>query len=101
MPDPKLSEILFLPFAVRRSPMGNARPTPSEQACGPAVPTPSGRAVHRPLGIRDVALTGGPLGRWQQVNRDASIPLGIKQLGEAGNLDNLRLAAQSVAGELA
>ncbi|MEQ4209210.1 beta-L-arabinofuranosidase domain-containing protein [Actinopolymorpha sp. B9G3] len=80
--------------------MGNARPTPSEQACGPAVPTPSGRAVHRPLGIRDVALTGGPLGRWQQVNRDASIPLGIKQLGEAGNLDNLRLAAQSVAGEL-
>ncbi|MEQ7127202.1 beta-L-arabinofuranosidase domain-containing protein [Actinopolymorpha sp. B11F2] len=80
--------------------MGSARPTPSEQACGPAVPTPSGRAVHRPLGIRDVALTGGPLGRWQQVNRDASIPLGIKQLGEAGNLDNLRLAAQSVAGEL-
>jgi uncharacterized protein len=80
--------------------MGSAGPTPSEQACGPAVPTPGGRAVHRPLGIRDATLTGGPLGRWQQVNREASIPLGIKQLGEAGNLDNLRLAAQSVAGEL-
>lgn len=80
--------------------MGSALPSPSEQACGPAVPTPSGRAVHRPLGIRDVALTGGPLGRWQQVNRAASIPLGIKQLDEVGNLDNLRLAAQAVSGKL-
>jgi uncharacterized protein len=73
--------------------MGATVPSPSTQTCGPAVPTAQAQVRHRPLGLRDVELTGGPLARWQQINRDASIPLGLKQLDEAGNLDNLRLAA--------
>ncbi|REF35979.1 glycoside hydrolase family 127 protein [Thermasporomyces composti] len=60
---------------------------------GPAVPTATSRAVHRPLGIEDVVLTGGPFGRWQAINREVSIPLGLRQLEKAGNLDNLRLTA--------
>ncbi|HEY8454713.1 MAG TPA: beta-L-arabinofuranosidase domain-containing protein [Actinopolymorphaceae bacterium] len=63
-------------------------------ACGPAVPTTKARVRQRPLGIRDVRLTGGVLARWQRVNRDASIPLGLEQLEKAGNLDNLRLTAE-------
>ena len=73
--------------------MGSTLPSPSEQTRGPAVPTPTSRAVQQPLGLADVEITGGPFGRWQQINRDASIPLGMKQLEEVGNLDNLRLAA--------
>lgn len=73
--------------------MGTTLPSPSEQTRGPAVPTSSSRAVQHPLGLADVEITGGPFGRWQQVNRDASIPLGMKQLEEVGNLDNLRIAA--------
>jgi uncharacterized protein len=79
--------------------MGNSVPSPSEQTRGPAVPTPSSRAAHRPLGLGDVEISGGVFGRWQQVNRDASIPLGLKQLEEVGNLDNLRLAAGRSAAE--
>ncbi len=79
--------------------MGTSVPSPSEQARGPAVPTPSARAVQQPLGIDAVRIAGGPWARWQAVNRAASIPLGLKQLEEAGNLGNLRLAAGEAAGE--
>lgn len=73
--------------------MASSSTVRSEQVRGPAVPTSASRAVHRPLGIQDVVLSGGPFGRWQMVNRDVSIPLGMRQLEEAGNLDNLRLTA--------
>ncbi|WP_188196154.1 glycoside hydrolase family 127 protein [Nonomuraea sp. SYSU D8015] len=62
-----------------------------EQIVGPAVP--AGRAVVRPIGIRDVAITGGPFGRWQRINREASIPLGLEQMERSGALPNLRRAA--------
>lgn len=58
-----------------------------EQTCGPAVP---GSGVQRPLGVRDVEITGGPLARWQQINRAASIPLGLVQMERSGVLSNLR-----------
>ncbi|CAM3625902.1 glycoside hydrolase family 127 protein [Occultella aeris] len=58
---------------------------------GPLVPTPRAVAVQRPLGT--ATLTGGLWRHWQQVNRSASIPLGIAKLDEAGNFTNLRLAA--------
>lgn len=57
---------------------------------GPAVPSETSHAVHRPVSAQ---ITGGQLGHWQRVNRDASIPLGIAKLEEAGNYDNLRMAA--------
>ncbi|WP_026256983.1 glycoside hydrolase family 127 protein [Actinopolymorpha alba] len=66
---------------------------------GPVVPTATSRVTHRGLGLDDVRIDGGPWGRWQSVNRAVSIPLGIKQLRKAGNLDNLRLAAGEATGE--
>lgn len=62
-----------------------------EQIVGPAVP--SGQAVWRPIGIRDVAITGGPFARWQRINHEASIPLGLEQMERSGALPNLRRAA--------
>ncbi|MFF3444956.1 glycoside hydrolase family 127 protein [Streptosporangium sp. NPDC002721] len=70
-----------------------------EQVRGPAVPTPGSRAVRRPLGVGEVVITGGPLGRWQEVNRAASIPLGLVQMERAGSLPNLRRAAGEEEGE--
>ncbi|SDK61121.1 hypothetical protein SAMN05421874_10957 [Nonomuraea maritima] len=53
---------------------------------------PSGRAVWRPVGIRDVDITGGPFARWQRINHEASIPLGMEQMERSGALPNLRRA---------
>ncbi|MET9020624.1 beta-L-arabinofuranosidase domain-containing protein [Actinopolymorpha sp. NPDC004070] len=75
------------------------QPAAAPAGAGPVEPTPAARAPHRPLRLRDVRIDGGPLGRWQETNRAASIPLGIKQLEEAGNLHNLRLAAGEVTGD--
>ncbi|GAA3595313.1 glycoside hydrolase family 127 protein [Nonomuraea rosea] len=62
-----------------------------EQILGPAVP--STRAVLRPIGIHDVVITGGPFARWQRINHEASIPLGLEQMERSGALPNLRRAA--------
>ncbi|GAB3422178.1 glycoside hydrolase family 127 protein [Flindersiella endophytica] len=72
---------------------------PTEQTRGPAVPTAGSKAVQRPLGLDDVRITGGPLGRWQRVNRESSIPLGLEQMEKAGSLPNLRMAAGEADGE--
>ncbi len=64
--------------------------------CGPVQPTASASTRHRPLGGNSVQLTSGLLHHWQQRNRGASLPLALRQLETAGNLDNLRLA---VSGE--
>ncbi|MDP4502668.1 hypothetical protein ACTWPT_54960 [Nonomuraea sp. 3N208] len=60
---------------------------------GPAVPTTQSHAIHRPLGVNQVAITGGLLSQWQERNRAVSIPLGMEQIEQAGSLPNLRLAA--------
>ncbi|MBE1607392.1 glycoside hydrolase family 127 protein [Actinopolymorpha pittospori] len=74
---------------------------PSERVVrGPVVPTAAARAVQQTLGVDDVRLSGGVLGRLQDVNRHASIPLGLEQLETAGNLDNLRLAAGSAGTDV-
>ncbi|NUP67230.1 MAG: glycoside hydrolase family 127 protein [Nonomuraea sp.] len=62
---------------------------------GPAVPR---SAVQRPLGVDDVVIDGGPFGRWQTINREASIPLGLEQLERSGVLPNVRLAAGEGSG---
>ncbi|MEU6715859.1 beta-L-arabinofuranosidase domain-containing protein [Nonomuraea sp. NPDC046802] len=61
-----------------------------EQILGPAVP--SSRAVLRPIGIHDVVISDGPLARWQRINHEASIPLGLEQMERSGALPNLRRA---------
>lgn len=79
--------------------MDTSHASPSQHIRGPAVPTPASHAVQRPLGIDDVRITGGPLGRWQRINREVSIPLGISQMEKAGSLPNLRLAAGEEQGD--
>ena len=67
--------------------------------CGPVVPTPGSCAVEWPTSLRNVRLTGGPLARWQAVNRDVTFPLGLARLESEGNFANLRLAAGESAAE--
>ena len=64
---------------------------------GPATPTSAARTAHRPLTGRGATLTAGLLHDWQRRNREASLPLALRQLEVAGNLDNMRAAA--AAGE--
>jgi DUF1680 family protein len=67
-------------------------PTAQEnRPAGPLHPTPSAALAHRPLGGDVSALIGGQLADWQARNRDASLPLALRQLEVAGNLGNLRL----------
>jgi uncharacterized protein len=65
---------------------------------GPAQPTATASIAHRPLEGPGVHLTGSLLADWQQRNRTASLPLALRQLETAGNLDNLRLAITGVGG---
>jgi hypothetical protein len=66
---------------------------PTLVQAGPANPTAGARTAHRPLSGPGTALTGGLLHDWQQRNREASLPLALRQLEVAGNLDNMRAAA--------
>ena len=60
-----------------------------------SVVRPSDHAIGtlRPLGAAQVRLDGGFWGDRQAINRARTIPHGFAQLGAAGTLDNLRLAA--------
>jgi len=48
--------------------------------------------MHRPVDGPGVRLTGGLLHDWLRRNRRESLPLALRQMEAAGNLDNLRLA---------
>jgi DUF1680 family protein len=65
---------------------------------GPVAPSEQAAVVLRPLGFDAVRFDGGFWGQRQQVNREVSIPLAVQRLREAGNLDNLRMAAEGVTG---
>ena len=65
-------------------------------ARGPTHPTTTAAVAHRPLDGRAVRLKGGLLARWQERNHGVSLPLALRQLEVAGNLDNLRLASAGV-----
>lgn len=59
----------------------------------PARVSTAGRVALRPMGLEAARITGGYwLGR-QHVNRAVSIPDGLRQLEQAGNLENFRVAA--------
>ena len=70
--------------------MTDADRTPT--ARGPVSPTPSAAVRHRPLDGPGTQLTGGLLRDWQRRSHEASLPLALRQMEAAGNLDNLRLA---------
>ena len=59
----------------------------------------SPHARWRGLPLQDVTLTGGFWAERQRVNREVSVGHGFRMLQEAGNLDNLRLAAGQRSGE--
>ena len=67
------------------------------EAGGPAIPTAAAVAAQRPLPPDGLRLTGGLLHGWQRRNAAASMPLALRQLVVAGNLDNLRLAIRAGA----
>ncbi|NUR09153.1 MAG: glycoside hydrolase family 127 protein [Nocardioidaceae bacterium] len=60
---------------------------------GPVAPTADARAATSPLPLSEVRLTRGFWADRQRVNRTASLPIGSSRLRDAGNLENLRLAA--------
>ncbi|HLH84342.1 MAG TPA: beta-L-arabinofuranosidase domain-containing protein [Trebonia sp.] len=57
--------------------------------------------AHRPLPGRGARLTRGLLHDWQRRNLAESLPIALRQLEAAGNLDNIRLAIRSGAGGMA
>lgn len=65
----------------------------------PARVSAKGRATLRPLGLDASRITGGYWLERQQVNRSVSLPDGLRQLEEAGNLENFRIVAGTATGE--
>jgi len=59
----------------------------------PVVPTTGARGRLRPIGGAGIRLTGGFWAERLATNRERTIPHGFEQLGQAGTLNNLRLAA--------
>jgi DUF1680 family protein len=73
--------------------------SPRALEVGPAAPTGAARSAHRPLTGPGATLTAGLLHDWQRRNREASLPLALRQLEVAGNLDNMRAAAATAGRE--
>jgi len=67
--------------------------TDTGRAAGPVDATGSPHAVLRTLPAGAVAVEGGIWAKRQAINREAALPHGFRMLQQAGNLDNLRLAA--------
>jgi hypothetical protein len=61
--------------------------------------TPQSHARYRPLGLRDVALTGGFWKERQTINRQVTLRHGFRMLEESGTLNNFRLAAGLAEGK--
>jgi uncharacterized protein len=80
----------------------DGRTEQASPAPGPVTPTASARVSHRPVGAArgpgsgGVELKGGPLDDWRRRNRDVSMPLALRRLEAAGNVENLRLAVDAV-----
>ena len=66
---------------------------PPGSVTGPVVPTATASGTLEPL--TRASLDSGLLHQWQQRNLAASLPLALRQLEDAGNLDNVRLAIQA------
>ncbi|WP_433274511.1 glycoside hydrolase family 127 protein [Pseudonocardia xinjiangensis] len=69
-------------------------------ARGPAHPTDTASVRLQPMGLGESRITGGFWAQRQRANGAAAIPLGRRRLDEAGNLENLRIAADVADGEV-
>ncbi len=72
--------------------------TPQAAPGGPVGVSPTAHWAHRPLSGHGARLTRGLLHDWQQRNLTESLPIALRQLEAAGNLDNVRLAIHARAG---
>src|SRR5580658_10649535 len=75
------------------SPAGAPEQSRPDGVTGPVAPTAAAAGMHRPLAM--TRLDAGLLHDWQQRNLAASLPLALRQLEDAGNLNNVRLAVRS------
>ncbi|MGA3220270.1 MAG: beta-L-arabinofuranosidase domain-containing protein [Acidimicrobiales bacterium] len=66
---------------------------------GPLLPSTDKHVRLRPMPGGAIRLRGGFWAGRQLLNREVTIPHGMHMLEEAGNLDNLRLAAGLIKGE--
>jgi uncharacterized protein len=66
---------------------------------GPVALTEGADCRLRPVPLGAVAITGGLWAARREVNGEVAVPLGRERLEAAGNLDNLRIAAGTMAGE--
>jgi DUF1680 family protein len=78
-------------------PEAASAPAGSATGVGPAAPTAAAGGVQRPLTAPGARLTGGLLYEWQRRNASTSMPLALRQLVVAGNLDNVCLAIQAAS----
>jgi uncharacterized protein len=72
---------------------------PSLSSAGPVAPVAAEQLALRPIRDGGVRIEGGFWGRYQALNRDTTIPHGMRMLEETGSLENLRIAAGTSAGE--
>jgi hypothetical protein len=80
------------------APSADAAPASSGGPAGPVGVSAAPDWAHRPLPGQAAQLAGGLLHQWQQRNLSKSLPLALRQLEAAGNLDNVRLAVRTAAG---
>jgi DUF1680 family protein len=77
-----------------------ARDPGETSADGPVAPRPASHALLRPLSLNVVRLRpDGPLGAWQEVNGEVTLPHCIAHVRERGNVDNLRRVLGHVDGD--
>ena len=67
---------------------------------GPVAPTADAACRLRPVPVGAVEITGGFWAGRRQVNGEVAIPSGRERLEAAGNLDNLRVAAGEIDGDV-
>jgi DUF1680 family protein len=85
---------------VLSAPGSAAGPGPGSRTAsgiGPVAPSAAAAVAQRPLPAPGARLAGGLLDSWQRRNVRASMPLALRQVAVAGNLDNLRLATEGPA----
>ena len=80
---------------VRTAPPEDQAPAegPAGSVTGPVAPTAAASGTHQP--VTRARLEAGLLHQWQERNLTASLPLAVRQLEDAGNLDNVRLAIRA------
>jgi uncharacterized protein len=77
-------------------PAQNTLSAAGRTVAGPAHPTAGATVRCRPLPLSGARIEGGFWAARQQVNREHSIPIGSARLRDAGNLENLELAAAAL-----